>query len=161
MGKIERYQVTKEDMIQAIELAYQGKPIKTICKEIGISLRAMDKLRKTDALFSQTFNRARETGIEALADELIDIHEKIENPIAARLASENYRWLLSKRIPKVYGDKIDINMTQSISVSGALNQARERAQLESGAIKDINEKPEQEDYLGVDIDLIDDDDIFS
>jgi hypothetical protein len=47
----------------------------------------------------------------------------------ARLIIDTQRWMASKLIPKVYGDKLDINVTQTIDIGSALAEARSRSQL--------------------------------
>lgn len=78
-------------------------------------------------LFTANFDRARNEGLEHLADQLIKIDELHQDVQRARLKSDNYKWLLSKRKPAIYGDKIDINVNQTIDIGTALQEARQRA----------------------------------
>jgi hypothetical protein len=71
--------------------------------------------------FSDQYARARELGYQGLADELLDIaddgrndkfrdddgHVTVDHDVIARsrLRVDTRKWLLSKMLPKVYGDR--------------------------------------------------------
>ena len=77
--------------------------------------------------FAAQYARAREIGYHAMADELVEIADDGSNDWMARNGDEDDRqidgehlgrsrlrvdtrkWLLSKALPKVYGDKLDLN----------------------------------------------------
>lgn len=72
---------------------------------------------REDPLMGQQYARARETGYNLLADELLDIaDEAIPSTEAGsydsaavahqRLRIDTRKWQLSKMLPKVYGDKV-------------------------------------------------------
>lgn len=57
--------------------------------------------------FSDHYARARETGYRIMADELTEIaDDKSGDPARDRLRLDTRKWLLSKALPKIYGDKI-------------------------------------------------------
>ena len=68
----------------------------------------------TSTDFAEQYARAREVGYALLADEIIDIsapptHTE-DTPVMinrARLEIDSRKWLLSKMLPKVYGDKLE------------------------------------------------------
>jgi hypothetical protein len=49
------------------------------------------------------------------------------DPNRARIIIDADKWLASKLIAKVYGDKLDVNVTSTVDLSGALSEARDRA----------------------------------
>lgn len=78
--------------------------------------------------FSAQYTQAREIGYHAMADELLEISDDAtndwmerngqesdgwqingENVQRSRLRLDTRKWLLSKALPKVYGDKIGLN----------------------------------------------------
>ena len=104
-----------------------GKTLRSICKEAGMpderSVRrwALDK----EHPFYEQYERARFVGYFAMADEIIDISDDAakdciertkdgktetvvdhENINRSRLRVESRKWLLSKALPKIYGDKL-------------------------------------------------------
>ena len=77
--------------------------------------------------FSAQYIRAREIGYLVMADETVDIaddgrndmiadgdgHERVATDVIARsrLRVDTRKWLLSKALPKIYGDKIQAEVT--------------------------------------------------
>ncbi len=110
-----------------LELAAEGKSIKHIREKIGISADGMRHYFQRYPDYQKNFAAARQEGLEELADDLLDITEKEPDVLKARLKSENLRWVLSKRKPHVYGDRIDINMNATVDIRAALDEAKSRA----------------------------------
>lgn len=77
---------------------------------------------KTNPAFAEQYAHARARGYELMADEILDIsdeskedtyvdangNERTDTEVIARskLRVDSRKWLLSKMLPKVYGDKI-------------------------------------------------------
>lgn len=76
-----------------------------------------------DSAFSRDYTRARQTGYIRLADEILEISDDGTNDwmearggyVVNREATERSRlrvdtrkWLLSKALPKIWGDKLDV-----------------------------------------------------
>jgi hypothetical protein len=95
------------------DLLSDGKTLNAICKG-DPSLPAPRTIRRWAAdpehPFSPQYARAREIGYHAMADEYIDIGDTVsEDPGAvakARLRAESRKWMLSKALPKLYGDRM-------------------------------------------------------
>lgn len=127
--QIKDMRLTAEQKQIAIGLASQGKTLAEIRDAIGISQQEFWEYRQENSDFAEAFARARQEGLEELADGLLTITEEEHDVQKARLRSENVRWLLSKRKPHVYGDRIDLNVNQTIDINAALLEARQRAAL--------------------------------
>ena len=69
--------------------------------------------------FAEQYARARLVGYHTMADELIEIADNPETGAAAvkrdRLKVDTRKWLLSKALPKIYGDKVDLNASLDIA----------------------------------------------
>lgn len=101
---------------------YTEKLAKDICKRIakGESVRSIGKDSKmphADTIhawvldrdeFSVQYARAKGIGAEIEFDELEEIARTEEDVQRARLIVDTKKWALSKKIPKKYGDKIDM-----------------------------------------------------
>ena len=107
-----------------------GETLRAICEdenmpdERTVRRWAID----VDHPFSPQYARAREVGFEKMADDLIDIADgkavaltdqdadvlaDVVNPNIVqrdRLRVETRKWLLSKALPKVYGEKTTVDM---------------------------------------------------
>lgn len=105
----------------------EGKSLLSICKQDGYPHESTVRMwaREDYDGFSTKYARAREVGYERLADELLDIADEAE--VAAKYDGEDVRldlsatavarnrlridtrkWMLSKMLPKVYGDKLEL-----------------------------------------------------
>lgn len=59
--------------------------------------------------FAQNFADAKRRQIEAMAEDIVDIsRDDTLDPADKRIRVDTLKWLLSKLIPKTYGDKIDV-----------------------------------------------------
>lgn len=132
-----KYPLTEEQKATAIELASKGASLSQIIGAIVMTEYQFLVARGQDPIFEQSFHAARQEGLEHIADELIDIADNYADVHRARLKSENMRWLLSKRKPSIYGDKIDLNVNQQIDISAALKEARNR--IQPGLTRDVSE----------------------
>lgn len=66
---------------------------------------ALDKNRKE---FSDQYARAREIGYSDMAEEILEIaDDKLGDAARDRLRVDTRKWLLSKALPKVFGDKLE------------------------------------------------------
>jgi hypothetical protein len=111
-----------------------GEPLRKICRDPHMpDEKAVRKWVRTHTeTFGPQYALAREMGFESIAEELLEISDAdCISPDGwvdagavqrARLMSDNRKWLLSKLLPKVFGDKV----TQE--VTGADGQALLTAQ---------------------------------
>src|ERR1700674_3747113 len=68
--------------------------------------------------FSANYARAREVGYHKMADDIMDIADAKETDPGQvardRLRVETRKWKLSKALPKIYGDKLELNGSRDI-----------------------------------------------
>lgn len=89
------------------------------------------KYINADNARKQNYARAREDCADSLAEQVItEADSTITDPARAANRMKARQFLASKLKPKVYGDKLDIDMTGRIDVATAITAARERARLE-------------------------------
>jgi hypothetical protein len=103
-----------------------GKSLRAACKELELTPSHVLQWSKDNKDFAEQYMRAREVGYKLLADEIIDIADEKEvqvrydgedttldlSPTAIarnRLRVDTRKWMLSKMLPKIYGDKLDMN----------------------------------------------------
>lgn len=58
--------------------------------------------------FSKQYAQAKEIGAEIVADEIEELAETIEDVQRAKLIIDTKKWNLSKKLPKRFGDKLDM-----------------------------------------------------
>lgn len=129
-GRPSKYTQTLADKI--CEHVACGMSLRKVCEQPGFPhisnvLRWLADEEK--AAFRDQYARAREAQADAMAEDLVDLHEKAWVPVmigdapliidgkpvmtvnkasaaAVRLEAENKKWLMGKLKPKKYGDKI-------------------------------------------------------
>ena len=106
---------------------------------------------------AEQYDRARATMIERLADEVLELADapvaKLDNGATdpglvrhRQLQVDTRKWFLSKLAPKVYGDRLDVSVSDNrISISGALLAAQSRLALmhDASHVQDVQAKPDQ------------------
>jgi hypothetical protein len=109
-----------------------GRSLRQVCQDDGMP-HASTVMRWMQAFpdFANKYARAR----TAQADTLFDRMEAVEEAVAAgtmdshaaRVVLDSMRWRASKLAPKVYGDRLDVQVSDTrISISGALQAAQSR-----------------------------------
>ena len=116
----------------AERLASGKETLRTICEDIGQCSDAAVRLWALDPghPFYQLYTRAREIGYHAMADDLTDIADDARNDWMwrrgkggdefqvidkeavdrSKLRVETRKWIISKMLPKIYGDKQEVTM---------------------------------------------------
>lgn len=128
------------DRERVLKLAAEGTTLRRICEIVGVDPQTLVKLTTRDEGFRQQMSVARTAGLELLADDLVDISDTCPDILRARLKSENLRWLLARRIPHQYGDRIAVDMTQQIDLAAALSAANRRIPVTfNGIARDVSQ----------------------
>lgn len=105
----------------------KGETLRAVCRDEGMPAESTVRLWALDDVggFSAQYARAREIGYHGMADEMVEIADEtrldtIEGEEGAedrpdnewitrsRLRVDTRKWLLSKALPKIYGDKLDV-----------------------------------------------------
>ena len=106
------------------EYLEQGMTLRQACRQEGMPPEATVRTWVRDDVqgFHTQYTRARELGYQAMADELLEISDDGSNDymekngkkeyngdhmMRSRLRVDTRKWLLSKALPKMYGEKID------------------------------------------------------
>lgn len=106
----------------------EGMTLREVCRMEGMPPESTVRLWALDDRegFAAQYTRAREIGYHAMADELMEIADDGRNDFTrrnaddpeavlngehiqrSRLRVDTRKWMLSKALPKVYGDKLDL-----------------------------------------------------
>lgn len=105
------------------KLLAEGWTLNQVCKRLDLNSRTVRTWALDIAEFSTQYTRAREIGYHKMADDLLDVADDGSNdwmegkfgPVFNKEAAERSKlrvdtrkWLLSKALPKLYGDKLDV-----------------------------------------------------
>ncbi len=92
-----------------------GETARTICKELTLSSQTLYLWISQREDFAKQYACAKEHQAEVIADEIMEIADDVDFASesgnaavqAARLRVDTRKWLLSKLLPKKYGDRIE------------------------------------------------------
>jgi len=122
--------MTQEQKEKALELAAEGQSLRRLRGAIGVDARTFWEAVQEDPDYGRRFVTAQKISLEELADELVHIADDPDlDVMRARLKSDNAKWVLARKLPDTYGDRIDVNVTQVVDLRAALMEAAARAQL--------------------------------
>ena len=113
-----------------------GETLRAICRDEGMPDERTVRRWALDDVegFSAQYARAREIGYQGMADALTEIADaKDGDPARDRLRVDTRKWLLSKALPKIYGDKQQVEHSGSLSFGDQLALLRARQQKETTA----------------------------
>ena len=120
-------------VLYAIDLISQGATKTAACDESNISTSTFDSYLSSNPELEEMYDDAYQRGYDSMADALLEIdnHQRYgqSDPKMAKVMSDNIKWLLSKRVSKVYGDKIEVNhnITADKAITQALLAGKQRA----------------------------------
>lgn len=117
---------------RVVDAIQTGRSLRQVCSDDGMpDFRTVQRWIVSDGQFAVKYTRAR----VAQADTLFDRMEAVEEAVtagtmdshAARVVLDSMRWRASKLAPKVYGDRLDVQVSDTrISITGALQAAQAR-----------------------------------
>lgn len=140
---------TEELAARICERLALGETLRAICRDDGMpSHTTVLDWTKSNEAFSDQYARSREAGYGLMADELLEIADDgrndtylideetgargVDHDVIARsrLRVDTRKWLLSKALPKVYGDRqtheveLSANAQLLALIEGRLGRAR-------------------------------------
>ena len=146
----DKAQIMDQIMVQ-LEL---GRSLVQVCKEPGLPDReTISRWIRDEPGYAAKYAYARAMQADTLFSEMADVEAKVQagtmDSHAARVVLDSMRWRASKLAPKVYGDRLDVSVSDNrISISGALLAAQSRLALLHDAaqvqdVQDVQTKPDQ------------------
>jgi hypothetical protein len=128
----------------------QGKSLSTSLKADGMPsyVVVMERIKK-DVAFRAMYEKAIEDRADRLAEEILELADEaipahLDGPSKSawvnqkRIQVDARKWVAAKLKPKVYGDRIDVSVTDTrISVSDALKEAKQRVLTDERDIVDV------------------------
>ena len=109
-----------------------GRSLVQVCKDDGMPDReTVSRWMRDEPGYAAKYAYARAMQADTLFSEMADVEAKVQagtmDSHAARVVLDSMRWLASKLAPKVYGDRLDVSVSDTrISISGALQAAQSR-----------------------------------
>lgn len=131
-------------VLYAIDRLADGRTKTRACDLANITVSIFDQYVNRDPELARLANEAMQRGYDAMSEALLepDNHMIYGHGDAkmAKVQSDNIKWFLSKKRPKEYGDRVqvDVNITADKAITDALLAGRNRAlnQLNAPTIED-------------------------
>ena len=124
---------TKNAMVENLLVQIEsGKSMREVCRMDGMPNHGtVIRWMRDDAQLATKYARARMNQADVLFDRMEEVEENVANGSmdshAARVVLDSMRWRASKLAPKVYGDRLEVQVSDTrISISGALAAAQLR-----------------------------------
>ena len=124
---------TKADTIELVFKEIEaGRSLVQICREDGMPDRdTVSRWIRESPQLTAGYAHARAMQAETLFGRMGDVEEAVSagtmDSHAARVVLDSMRWRASKLAPKVYGDRLDVSVSDNrISIKGALEAANAR-----------------------------------
>lgn len=111
---------------QFLNLMFNGDKFAEACSFMRVNPGAVAFVRRYDNDFDMDIRHAQAFQIELAVDKLENIPDDYDDPLTMRVVSDNIKWLASKRMRQIYGDKLDIAVVQTIDLKQAISDARQR-----------------------------------
>lgn len=121
LGRPSKYTPAKGRAI--CKLLADGMTLNQVCERLGFASRTVRRWAVDQDEFAPQYARSREIGYQKMADDLLDVADdgrndwmdtkfgpKVDREAVERskLRVDTRKWLLSKALPKVYGEKLDV-----------------------------------------------------
>lgn len=114
------------DARAVIDKVADGAPLKAALAELGLSPGAFHHVVSGHRELGPAYARAQEIRADILVEEAIEAADTDSDAARARNRMTIRQWAASKYNSKRYGERIDLNIQQSISINDALSEARLR-----------------------------------
>jgi hypothetical protein len=109
----------------AIAMVYEGTFLKDALKQQGLTRAMFTSALSGQRELAAMYAEARKVSADFHVDDAIESARNEPDVMRARVIVDVNRWAAGKFDPK-YNDRIDINVTQTLDISGTLLEARQR-----------------------------------
>ena len=120
-----------------------GKSSKSWCERHKEQPKKVYRTLQQDTNFRELYKLAKSDSADTLADMIIEVCEKLENktidPHSARVIVDSYKWIAGKLKPKKWGETIEVNVNNKMTMVEFLlqNQAKDQLQNVTPPIEEL------------------------
>lgn len=108
-----------------VDLMADGRTVAQARRELGIGVTTWWR-HTQDPRVADRIAHARAAQADAWADEIIEIADTESDAQRAKNRVDARKWLAAKMRPSVYGERLELGITQKVDLAGALADARAR-----------------------------------
>lgn len=119
--------MTKEQAIEIINTMVDEKAsLRVALHGYGIKPSDFYAYVWSDSYLTDLYVRAQSVKAELMVEDIIDISDNEIDASKARNRIDTRRWYAAKIQPNKYGERIDVNVNQVVSITDALADAKKR-----------------------------------
>ncbi len=121
--------MTKQERNQIIcDMVAEGKTLRQIGKEIGVSAGRICGWVAEDPEFAEQYARARDTASDIFETEIIEAALAVspETAQADRVKIDAMKWVAARRAPKKYGERVQTEHSGTVSLTDMTDDELER-----------------------------------
>lgn len=111
---------------RVIDAVLDGTPLRVAVKAQGLTPQLFHYRLSQDKAAAVAYSRAAELKADLLADDIVALADGDGDPGKVRNQIQARQWLASKLHARRYGDRIDLNVTQTVDIGATLQEARAR-----------------------------------
>jgi hypothetical protein len=108
--------IDRDKAMSIIQAIANGAKIKDATIDHGVTYWVFHKWLCDDPELDGLYSRARAARMELITDEIIEIADNEVDAQKARNRIDARKWMASKLSPAKYGDRIDLNVNQSVDL---------------------------------------------
>jgi hypothetical protein len=109
------------DQAKACEEIAAGKSLREVGQLVGVTHSTICKTAQRDPEFGNQYARAMEIRAELDVNEIPVLRERMLRgeitPEQCRVAIDSIKWPASKRLPKLYGDRVQVDADMRLQVT--------------------------------------------
>ncbi len=117
---------TQIKALEIIDDLYSSETVTRTLKKHSVDTKSFFKLVASVPLITETYIRAQEIRADLFADMVVEESRSAGDPHAVRNRMNALIWAASKMKPDKYGDRLDVSITQTVDIRGALEAAKNR-----------------------------------
>ena len=118
--------LNREKALAVIESMYELCSLRKSLELHAVSAKSFHELLSTDPSLETKYMHAQAAIAETIAEEIIEIADLETDAQRARNRIDTRRWYAGKIKPHKFGDRIDLNINQTIDIGSALLEAKKR-----------------------------------
>lgn len=115
-----------DEVLEIIEQVYSGLSLRAILGPNSARRRRFFETLWSTPSLEERYDRAQKARGEMLVEEIVEIADTERDAQKARNQIDARKWYASKTQPKKYGDRIDLNVNQTVDIGAALEAAKSR-----------------------------------
>lgn len=118
-----------EPRMRLLQYCREGMSVQQVSKIMPIAVCSIYKAMDKDPSLRIEWDKARKEGADTLADSLLttfDDAETVADAMIGKAVSDNIKSIVGWRNPGRYGAKLNVEVTHTIDLSSALQQAEHR-----------------------------------